>query len=596
MLNLSELANHFNRTILILFQTEFQIEFYLSDANIRQDKFIKQLLKDDNDKLQDRKFIALDAFMKFNRIKQLTSDVENVKIALADSKVVELSEDETSVRRKFPINNDKDVDACTIYVEKLPDAVDHDWLGDLFSSFGRVDHVSLPRFKNNKQIMGFAFVEFDNQRSASRACNFFSFLDSHRPDQKPAEDCASGENESRTLIDKLLDNLSVTEINSMNDRIDQQTAGAEAKNENKRSADEAFGDETAKRFKTQSDSQSENFGSLLEDLKNKYQQDVGQLTNLRVISKSRWIAYKKEYLHLKKKQNGQGQSRSGEARAEMAGTSGSENRRKNEKKKELIEFGSGLIVKLEYTELTGGQGVFKRELRSLAAEESSIAYIDVQTESNRCYLRFKEAQSALDYLQNDRLNAFGKAVLLEGEEEQAYWAFIKQGLVNKRAKQKEKAQRLKERKEQMKKSGEEEEMEHQPSQQDSDRHSAREQANQITNYEKGLIIKLQMDIDLNNEPSEQELRKRIKTAANNSYIGYIDLDTSVFNLFLTSESIRKTCFIRCKTAELATKVLDGEEFKALGESVVLEGEEEYAYWQRVKECSMRKHQSKKSKR
>lgn len=528
--------------------------------------------------------------MKFNRIKQLTSDIENLKIALADSETVELSEDETSIRRKFPIDNDKDVDECTIYVEKLPDAVDHDWLSDLFSSFGRVDHVSLPRFKNNKQIMGFAFVEFDNQRSASKACNFFSFLDSHK--QEPAEERA--ENESPTLIDKLLDNLSVTEINSMNDRIDQRT-GADAKNENKRSADDTFGDEATKRFKTENDSQSEEFASLLEYLKTKYQQNVGQLTHLRVISKFRWMAYKREYLYLKKNEQGQRRNGNDKPRMEMAGTSGSQaKKRKDEKKKEQIEFGSGLIVKLEYAELTGGEGVFKRELRSLASEESSIAYIDVQPESSLVYLRFKESQSALDYLQNDRLNAFGKAVLLDGEEEQTYWAFIKQGLVNKKAKQKEKSQRLREKKEQMKKANEDEKMEPQSNQHDN-RQSTEEQPNRIANYEKGLIIKLQMDIDLNNEPSEQELKKRIKAAANNSYIGYIDLDTSVFNLFLTSELIRKTCFIRCKTAELAKKVLDGEEFKALGESAVLEGEEECAYWQRVKECSMRKHQSKKSK-
>lgn len=557
----------------------------MSDANIRQDKFVKQLLKDDNGKLQDRKFIALDVFMSFNRIKQMTNDVEDLKIALADSQTVELSEDETSVRRKFSVNNDKNVEACTIYVEKLPEQVNHDWLADLFSNFGRVDHVSLPKFQLNKQIMGFAFVEFDNERSASGACDFFSFLDSHK--QTPT-DGPQTESESRTLIDKLLDKLNVNEINSMNDRIDRSAdVSASVKKKNKRSVEDAFGDEATKRFKSENESQTDSFISILDDLKNNYQQNIIQVMNLRVISKSKWMAYKKEFLHLKKLDK-QREPR-GDKSMEIGGTS-DESKKKNEKK-EPIEFGSGLIVKLEYTELTRGEGVFKREIRSLASEESSIAYIDVQPESKLCYLRFKENQSALDYLTNDHLGEFGKAVLLEGEEEQAYWSFIRQGLVSKKAKQKEKSQKLKERKEQMKKANGDQEMKHQLN--EDSKHEI--PLNQVPNYEKGLIIKLQMDIDLNNEPSEQELKKRIKSAANNSYIKYIDLDTSVYNLFLSSELIRKSCFIRCKTAELAKKVLEGDQFKALGESVVLDGEEEACYWQRVKECSMRKHQSKKSK-
>ena len=620
-----------------------QIEFYLSDANIRQDKFVKSLLKDDDGKLQDRRFIGLDVFMKFNRIKQLTNDVEDLKIALSDSPVVELSEDEKSVRRKFPVNNDKDVIGSTIYVEKLPDPVDHDWLSELFSNFGRVDHVSLPKFQENKQIMGFAFIEFDNARSAATACDFFNYLESHRPESASPPKV---ENESRTIIDKLLDNLSVNEINSMNNRINQrscpgvnvvakkersadaktaetemadaetadaETAAAEtdgAKSESpvdakKRSANDALDDEPAKRLK--SDKHGDNFSSLLEDLKNRFQSDIGRLTNLRVISKARWMAYKREYLHLKKKLDKKEEARSrGESQMETDATAEQKSRKpKSEKKKEVPEYGSGLIVKLQYGELTKGESMFKSKLRSLAPDQYSIAYIDIRPDSNLVYLRFKEAVTASNYLANDRLAELGQAVLLEGEEEQTYWTHIHQGLMNKKAKHKEKSQKQRELKEQRKK---ESEMEHESVEQSNEatkseqaknqpakNQPAKTEPNRISNYEKGLIIKLQMDIDLNNEPTEQQLKKRIKSAANNSYIGYIDLDTTVYNLFLSSELIRKTCFIRCKTAELAKKVMDGEEFKALGESSVLEGDEERDYWQRVKECSMRKHQSKKSK-
>ena len=51
-----------------------------------------------------------------------------------------------------------------MYVEKLSPRWDHDRVRNLFSPFGEVLHVSLPRDKKTKLFRGFGFVEFATGR------------------------------------------------------------------------------------------------------------------------------------------------------------------------------------------------------------------------------------------------------------------------------------------------------------------------------------------------------------------------------------------------------------------------------------------------
>lgn len=105
-------------------------------------------------------------FMKFNKLNQLTTDPSRVARALRDSTMLKLSEDGTKVCRITPIKKKENEDQCTVYVQNLPPDTDHDWLISLFSKYGPVDYVSIPRYKYNRAIKGFAFVEFDKPSSA----------------------------------------------------------------------------------------------------------------------------------------------------------------------------------------------------------------------------------------------------------------------------------------------------------------------------------------------------------------------------------------------------------------------------------------------
>ncbi|OAD53835.1 La-related protein 7 [Eufriesea mexicana] len=121
-----------------------QMEFYFSDANLSKD-----------------------------RIKELTSDINRIAKAVQTSTMLSLSEDGIKVRRVTPIVPKGNIDECTVYAQNLPPDSDHETLSSIFSQYGPVVYVSIPRFKNNKKIKGFAFVEFDTPESAKKCLKAF---------------------------------------------------------------------------------------------------------------------------------------------------------------------------------------------------------------------------------------------------------------------------------------------------------------------------------------------------------------------------------------------------------------------------------------
>ncbi|XP_029720126.2 la-related protein 7 [Aedes albopictus] len=143
-----------------------QMEFYFSDANLTKDRYLGQRIKDDP-------FIPLEEFLKFNRIKPLADCVEDIAIALKNSEILLLSDDRSKVRRVTEPTERSNCEQCTIYVECLPPKADHDWVRNVFSAYGKVAYVSLPKFKYSKKIKEFGFVEFEEESSVQKALKTF---------------------------------------------------------------------------------------------------------------------------------------------------------------------------------------------------------------------------------------------------------------------------------------------------------------------------------------------------------------------------------------------------------------------------------------
>lgn len=106
--------------------------------------------------------------MKFNKIRALTTDINQIVKALQTSEILSVSEDGLKVCRITPISQKENIEECTVYVQRLPLNADHEWLSNVFSQYGTVSYVSIPRYKSNKKIKGFAFVEFEEPSSVAK--------------------------------------------------------------------------------------------------------------------------------------------------------------------------------------------------------------------------------------------------------------------------------------------------------------------------------------------------------------------------------------------------------------------------------------------
>ncbi|XP_072050539.1 la-related protein 7-like isoform X2 [Amphiura filiformis] len=147
-----------------------QVEFYFGDANLRKDRFLKQEISQSEDRYVDVSIIA-----SFNRMNVLCPDPGLIPQALSTSDLLELSDDKTKIRRKIPLGEpEHDTDDITVYVECLPKTVDHDWLRKVFGVCGSVEYVSLPRYRSTGDPKGFAFIEFKTPEEANRACEMLN--------------------------------------------------------------------------------------------------------------------------------------------------------------------------------------------------------------------------------------------------------------------------------------------------------------------------------------------------------------------------------------------------------------------------------------
>lgn len=135
--------------------------------------------------------VDLDIFLKFNKIRKLNCTIEDIKKAIKKSDIIGVSEDGLKVHRKVPVKVKENVDFCTIYVENIKADANHESLSQIFSDFGNVVYVSIPKYKHNKANKGFAFIEYENEEQANEAISFFESIGCKIPAQKNPEELQS---------------------------------------------------------------------------------------------------------------------------------------------------------------------------------------------------------------------------------------------------------------------------------------------------------------------------------------------------------------------------------------------------------------------
>lgn len=151
-----------------------QLDFYFSDANLVNDKFIRHLLS------VDLTGVDVKILLGFNKIKELLYDIDSVeakinmiKLACEMSKNIYFSKNKIQRYKKFNLNSidQNKIDECTIYIENLPPTISHEVLNKVFSIW-KVNYISIPKYKT-KESKGFAFVSFANKEDANEAMMFW---------------------------------------------------------------------------------------------------------------------------------------------------------------------------------------------------------------------------------------------------------------------------------------------------------------------------------------------------------------------------------------------------------------------------------------
>lgn len=146
-----------------------QVEYYFGDYNLTRDKFLQEAVKIDDG------WVPLETLIKFNRLKQLSTDFQVIGDALkkSDAHLLELSEDGTKVRRStdkpLPENDEKrkeDINSRSAYAKGFPKEATLDELLCYFKQQGLVEHIQMRYLRSDKIFKGSVFAVFKTKEEA----------------------------------------------------------------------------------------------------------------------------------------------------------------------------------------------------------------------------------------------------------------------------------------------------------------------------------------------------------------------------------------------------------------------------------------------
>ncbi|XP_060520486.1 la-related protein 7 [Cylas formicarius] len=395
---------HFYNTILN------QMEFYFSDSNLSKDRFLSHLLSENN-------HVDIDLFFKFNKIRKLNCTVEDIRKAIKKSEIIELSEDGQKIGRKKPVKVKDNVDACTIYVENIKSDANHEWLRQVFSEFGQVTYVSIPKYKHNRVNKGFAFIEYETEREANEALSFFESVGLKMPCDKDPEQLRS----IATFEDHAQEK-NATPLAS------EPTVSDSSK---KRKISDSEEEELTKKAKLEIEEQHSDDGNKQIDVKKKKKNKKDKKKNhikelgMQVLSKREWKRLRNRYLDLQRKKmrdfkhylQKQKFTQKLNDRNKTVDTSGETSDACQISS--ALNFVPGVIVKFKLQDPCVDVRKLKTEIKTLAPD---LKYIDIPKPGCQdWYVRFGDSEAAKEFCTKE----FGEEkVVLTDQEEASYWEKI----------------------------------------------------------------------------------------------------------------------------------------------------------------------------
>lgn len=149
-----------------------QVEYYFGDINLPRDKFLQEEMKKEDG------WIDLSTMLKFNRLSKLSQDIEAIANALAESSLIEVSEDKHKIRRnpEFPLPPNtleywQEIKRRTVYVKGFPLETTLDEIQEFVNPHGDIKNILMRRMKKEKSFKGSIFVTFADKESAEKFAN-----------------------------------------------------------------------------------------------------------------------------------------------------------------------------------------------------------------------------------------------------------------------------------------------------------------------------------------------------------------------------------------------------------------------------------------
>eukprot|EP00111_Clytia_hemisphaerica_P008386 TCONS_00024474-protein len=147
-----------------------QVEYYFGDTNLPKDKFMKEKVKEDDG------WISVECLTTFNRLKQLSTDFEEICKALkkSDSGLLEINETDFKIRRSkdkpVPDLDDpmvvKTKKMKTLYMKGFPKDYTMDQISDFLREHGAESVFIKMRKRDDFEFKGSIFTELQTQEQA----------------------------------------------------------------------------------------------------------------------------------------------------------------------------------------------------------------------------------------------------------------------------------------------------------------------------------------------------------------------------------------------------------------------------------------------
>ena len=151
-----------------------QIEFYFGDPNLKRDRHLRELIAK-----HKKGYVELKTLLTFNRISHLFANAHVTKLedkmaslrqAVSSSQILKICKQKLRVKRIIPFSQDTasqkevvdEVTTRTVYIENIPPHATVDIIARVFSKFGQLALVNVPKadHSSHPKNKGFAFVEF----------------------------------------------------------------------------------------------------------------------------------------------------------------------------------------------------------------------------------------------------------------------------------------------------------------------------------------------------------------------------------------------------------------------------------------------------